>query len=107
VWVQIRRVSDGAIVWQRDAWRSDMLLSGREPYFAHFAAGSRPPLSDFLCAHGYAGCAGRLFYHLIVSGGQYLWDTSSVRDGAYVLTIRAYDISGNEDEREVPMTVDN
>jgi hypothetical protein len=107
VWVQIRRAADGAVVWQRDVWRSDLLLSGREQFYAHFAAGSRPPLSDFLCAHGASGCTGRLFYHLIVSDDHYLWDTSRERNGAYTLTIRAFDISGNADERSLPLTVRN
>jgi len=30
-----------------------------------------------------------------------------VRNGDYVLTVRAYDISGNVGERSVPMTVRN
>ena len=33
-------------------------------------------------------CDGRLFYHLIVVGGRDLWDTRSVANGAYTLTIR-------------------
>ena len=30
-----------------------------------------------------------------------------MRNGDYVLTVRAFDISGNADERQVPMTVNN
>jgi hypothetical protein len=94
-------------VWQRNAWQSDLLLTGRQRLYAHFAARSRPPLSDYLCRDAVGACPGRLFYHLLVSDDQYLWDTRSVRNGAYTLTIRAYDISGNMGERSVPLTVRN
>src|SRR4029078_11727947 len=66
IWVQVRRVSDGAIVWQRNAWQSDLLLAGRGRLYAHFAARSRPPLSNDVCASPGA-CNGRFFYHLLVS----------------------------------------
>ncbi|MDP9255052.1 MAG: hypothetical protein M3Q31_00610, partial [Actinomycetota bacterium] len=108
IWVQIRRPSDGAIVWQRTAWQSDLLLTGRQRLYAHFAAHSRPPLPDYLCTDAVRGiCSGRLFYHLLVSDDRYLWDTRSVRDGDYVLTVRAYDITGNVGERILPLTVRN
>jgi hypothetical protein len=107
IWVRIRRVADGAIVWQRDVWQSDLLLTGRERLYAHFAAHSRPPLSAYLCGRAIGGCGGRLFYHLVVSDDRYLWDTRSVRDGAYELTVRAFDVSGNMDERQVPLAVRN
>ena len=106
IWVQIRRVDSGAIVFQRTVWQSDILLTGRQLFYAHFAAGSRPPLSDALCAEA-SDCTGRLFYHLLASGDRYLWDTRLVGNGAYVLTIRAYDISGNEGARTVPFAVRN
>jgi hypothetical protein len=107
IWVQIRRPSDGAIVWQRNAWQSDLLLAGRQRLYAHFAAHSRPPLPDDLCTDTLGSCSGRLFYHLLVSDDRYLWDTRSVRNGDYVLTVRAYDISGNVGERSVPLSVRN
>lgn len=106
IWVQIRRVDSGAIVFQRNVWQSDILLTGRQLFYAHFAAGSRPPLSDALCAEA-SDCTGRLFYHLLASGDRSLWDTRRIGNGAYVLTIRAYDISGNEGERTVPFAVRN
>ena len=106
IWVQIRRVDSRAIVFQRNVWQSDILLTGRQRFYAHFAAGSRPPLSDALCAEA-SDCTGRLFYHLVVSGDRYLWDTRLVGNGAYLLTIRGYDISGNEGERTIRMTVRN
>lgn len=106
IWVQIRRVADGAIVWQRSPWQSDLVLTGRERLYAHFAAHSRPPLPNDVC-HIAGDCDGRFFYHLLVSGNRYLWDTRLVRNGAYVLTIRAFDIGGNVGERNVSMTVRN
>jgi hypothetical protein len=107
IWVRIRRVADGAIVWQRDVWQSDLVLTGRQRLYAHFAVHSRPPLSDYLCVRTTGGCVGRLFYHLVLSDDRYLWDTRSVRDGAYQLTVRAFDISGNMDERQLPLAVRN
>jgi hypothetical protein len=106
IWVQIRRVEDGAIVWQRYPWQADLLFTGRERLYAHFAAHTRPPLPNYLCAIA-GDCDGRFFYHLLVSGDQYLWDTRLIRNGAYVLTIRAFDISGNVGERSLRMTVRN
>ncbi|MDX6618780.1 MAG: hypothetical protein QOK36_1166 [Gaiellales bacterium] len=107
IWVQIRRPADGAIVWQRTSWQSDMLLTGRQRLYAHFATRSRPPLSDYLCAETAGACSGRLFYHLLVSDDRYLWDTRSVRDGTYTLTVRASDIGGNVGTRSVPLSVRN
>jgi hypothetical protein len=107
IWVRIQRVADQAIVWQRNVYQSDQLLAGREFLYAHFAARSRPSPPGFLCAQIAGACDGRLFYHLIESDNRYLWDTRSVRNGRYMLTIRAFDISGNMDERSVPLTVRN
>ena len=61
---------------------------------------------DALCAEA-SDCTGRLFYHLLASSDRYLWDTRRVGNGAYVLRIRAYDISGNEGQRTVAFSVRN
>lgn len=107
VWVQIRQVATHAIVWQRTVFQSDLFLSGVIPFFALYASGARPSLSDYQCLHSRIPCDGRLFYHLTVVGGRYLWDTRSVSNGAYTLTIRAYDITGNVSTRSAPMHVRN
>ena len=107
VWVQIRQVATHAIVWQRTIFQSDMFLSGVIPFFALYASGARPTLSDYQCLHSRIPCDGRLFYHLIVVGGRDLWDTRSVSNGAYTLTIRAYDITGNVSTRVAAMHVRN
>ena len=107
VWVQIRQVATHAIVWQRTIFQSDMFLSGVIPFFALYASGARPTLSDYQCLHSRIPCDGRLFYHLIVVGGRDLWDTRSVSNGAYTLTIRAYDITGNVSTRVAAMHVPN
>ena len=93
--MQIRQHATHAIVWQRTVFQNDLLLSGVMPIFALYASGSHPSLSDYDCLHSRIPCDGRLFYHLIVVGGRDLWDTRSVANGAYTLTIRAYDIAGN------------
>ena len=100
-------VATHAIVWQRTIFQSDMLLSGVIPFFALYASGARPSLSDYECLHSRIPCDGRLFYHLIVVGGRDLWDTRSVSNGAYTLTIRAYDITGNVSTRVAAMHVRN
>ncbi len=107
MWVQIRQVATHAIVWQRTVFQSDLFLSGVIPFFALYASGARPSLSDYQCLHSRIPCDGRLFYHLIVVGDRYLWDTRSVSDGAYTLTIRAYDIAGNVATRVAAMRVRN
>jgi hypothetical protein len=107
VWVQIRQVSTNAIVWQRTTFQNDLLMSGVLPFFALYASGSRSSLSDYDCLHSHIPCDGRLFYHLIVVGGRYLWDTRSVENGAYQLTIKAYDIKGNVTTRVAAMRVKN
>jgi hypothetical protein len=107
VWVQIRQNSTHAIVWQRTVFQNDLLLSGVLPLFAVYASGSHPALSDYDCLHSRIPCDGRLFYHLIVVGARDLWDTRSVADGTYTLTIRAYDISGNMSQRVAQLRVRN
>jgi hypothetical protein len=107
VWVQIRQVRTHVIVWQRTVFQSDLLLTGVIPFYALYASGARPSLSDYDCLHSRISCDGRLFYHLIVVGGRYLWDTRSVENGAYKLTIHAYDIAGNVATRVAQMRVRN
>jgi hypothetical protein len=107
VQVQIRQLSTNAIVWQRITFQNDLLMSGVLPFYALYAAGSQSDLSDYDCLHSHITCAGRLLYHLISVGGRYLWDTRSVEDGAYRLTIRAYDEVGNVTTRVVTLRVRN
>ena len=40
-------------------------------------------------------------------GGRDLWDTRSVANGAYTLTIKAYDIAGNVSQRVAALRVRN
>ena len=40
-------------------------------------------------------------------GGRDLWDTRSVANGEYTLTIRAYDITGNMAQRVATLRVRN
>jgi hypothetical protein len=107
VWIQIRQNRTHAIVWQRTVFQNDLLLSGVLPFFALYGSGARPTLSDYDCLHSRIPCDGRLFYHLVVVGGRYLWDTRSVQDGAYTLTIKAYDIAGNVATRASALGVHN
>ena len=107
VWVQIRQDATHVVVWQRTVFQNDLLLSGVLPIFALYGAGSHPSLSDYDCLHSRIPCDGRLFYHLIVVGGRDLWDTRSVANGAYTLTIKAYDIAGNVSQRVAGLRVRN
>ena len=107
VWVQIRQSATHAIVWQRTVFQNDLLLSGVLPIFALYASGSHPSLSDYDCLHSRIPCDGRLFYHLTVVGGRDLWDTRSVANGDYTLTIRAYDVTGNMSQRVAALRVRN
>jgi hypothetical protein len=107
VQVQIRQLSTHAVVWQRITFQNDLLMSGVMPFYALYAAGSRSDLSDYDCLHSHIACDGRLYYHLISVGGRYLWDTRSVEDGEYRLTIKAYDEVGNVSTRVVTMRVRN
>jgi hypothetical protein len=107
VWVQVRQSATHAIVWQRTVFQNDLLLSGVLPIFALYGSGSHPSLSDYDCLHSRIPCDGRLFYHLIVVGGRDLWDTRSVANGAYTLTIKASDITGNVSQRVLPLRVRN
>lgn len=107
VWVQIRQSATHVIVWQRTVFQNDLLLSGVLPIFALYSSGSRPSLSGYDCLHSRIPCDGRLFYHLIVVGDRDLWDTRSVANGGYTLTIKAYDIAGNVSQRVETLRVRN
>ena len=107
VWVQIRQQATHAIVWQRTVFQNDLLLSGVLPIFALYASGSHPSLSDYDCLHSRIPCDGRLFYHLLVVGARNLWDTRSVANGEYTLTIRAADVAGNVATRVATLRVRN
>jgi hypothetical protein len=107
IWVQIRQASSNAVVWQRATFQNDLLMSGVLPFYAVYASGSRSSLSDYDCLHSRIACDGRLFYHLLNVGGRYLWDTRSVANGDYTLTIKAYDIVGNVTTRVASLRVRN
>jgi hypothetical protein len=107
VQVEITQVATHAIVWQRTTFQNDTLMAGVLPFFAVYAAGTRPVLSDYDCLHSRIACDGRLFYHLTVVGGRYLWDTRSVENGEYRLVVRASDIVGNESTRVAMLRVRN
>jgi hypothetical protein len=88
--------------------RRTVFLSLTAPAFAagqHYAPGTAQNLSAKAClAHTEAGCDGVYWFRLFQRP---YWNTSRLRDGRYLLVVRAWDAAGNRARRDVPIAISN
>lgn len=103
--VAVRSLRTGRLVLSRVSFESDQLP--RTPYAVHYAPGTQESLTIPLCRARSGTCAGRYWFRPFSRFRQELWDTRKVADGAYLLTVRAWDVAGNEGMRSTRVVVRN
>jgi hypothetical protein len=93
--VTIRSRSTREIVLRRVAFQSDQLPD--TPFLVHYAPGTAQNLTIPQCRARPPGahCAGTYWFRPFSRAHEELWNTSRVADGAYDVTVRAWDIAGN------------
>jgi hypothetical protein len=104
--VTIRSRRTRRVVLGRLSFESDQLP--RTPYLVHYAPGTveNEPIAQ-CAAERSASCAGSYWFRPFSRFQRELWDTRSVRNGAYVVTVNAWDIEGNEGSSSVRVVVAN
>lgn len=107
VTVSIRSRATHAVVLRRLAFVSDQLPS--TPYGVHYAPGTveNRTIPQCRAAPPSTTCAGTYWFRPLSSFHRELWDTESVSDGAYDVTVRAWDLKGNEGSRTIRVVVAN
>ena len=92
---------------ERIVLRRTVFLSLTEPPFAagqHYAPGTVQNLSAKACVSGRRPCDGSYWFRLFQKP---YWDTTRLRNGSYLLVVRAWDASGNRARRDVPIAIAN
>jgi hypothetical protein len=116
--ISLRRVGARGPLLDRDVFRADRVLGKGEevtvippsvPFAAHFAPGSRQGLGANRCVQqAPATCAGRMVLRLFAGpGSRRFWNTRTVPNGRYRLTVTAWDRRGNRSARTAMLTVAN
>ena len=105
--VEIRSVQTGAVVLGRVSFQSDELP--RTPYLVHYAPGTVQNVSMAECLALPPGsrCGGTYWFRPFSRFTHEYWDTRRIRDGAYDVTVSAWDITGGRTSRTVRVEVAN
>jgi hypothetical protein len=108
-------MADGRKVVDRDVFVGDVTLAddaaevGRKPVPAgqHYAPGTRQNLrANGALTLGRPG-AGELWFRLFARPDGSYWDTTAFRNGAYRLTVTAFDLVGNRAMESADVVVAN
>jgi hypothetical protein len=109
--VEIQSHKTGAAVMQRISFQSDEYPSASysTPYLVHYAPGTVQNGSMDECVHNPPGqvCAGTYWFRPFSRQRLEYWDTRTVRNGAYDVTVVAWDEKGNTGRLTVPVVVAN
>ena len=108
VTVIIRSRASGAVVLSRRSFQADQLP--QTPYIVHYAPGTIEDENMQECVrhpptHG--TCAGVYWYRPFSGLHLQYWNTRRVPNGAYDITVRAYDLQGNSGSRSTTVTIKN
>ncbi len=113
--VKLVRLEDGKVVVDREVFRCDVTLGsearavGRSPipFSNHYAPGTKQNLrANTAVPRGLPG-QGELWFRLFARPRSLYWDTTTVRNGPYRLTVRAWDVAGNRADASVDALVQN
>jgi hypothetical protein len=105
--VDIRSRATGRAVLQRVAFQSDEYPS--TPYLVHYAPGTMQNGSMDECVHNPRGqlCAGTYWFRPFSRWKLEYWNTRKVPNGAYDVTVVAWDAKGRAGTLTVPVVVGN
>jgi hypothetical protein len=102
------REAGGSVVADRVVFQSDFHLA--HPGFvdrdSHFAPGTRQNLGPTACLEAQPqDCQGAQWFRLFATSSGRYWDTSQVKNGAYSLTVQAWDLAGSSASHTVDVRV--
>jgi hypothetical protein len=92
-------------VLRRIAFQSDQLP--QTPYLVHYAPGTVEDGSFRDCRRSRRHCSGTYWFRPFSRFRQEFWDTTTVANGAYVVTVSAWDMRGNKGSSSVLVGVEN
>ncbi len=105
--VQIRDSHTGRLVMSRMSFRADQLP--QTPYIVHYAPGTIEDDNMQECVGPPARphCAGTYWFRPFSRFREEYWNTRAVPNATYEVTVRAYDITGNNGAKTSAVTVKN
>jgi hypothetical protein len=107
VTVGIRSEATGATVMRRTSFQADQLP--QTPYVVHYAPGTIEDENMRECVGPpqHSHCTGTYWLRPFSQFTHEYWDTRTVPNGSYYITVRADDIAGNSSSRTVTVVVKN
>ena len=107
VTVTIRRSATGVRVMNRTSFQADQLP--QTPYIVHYAPGTIEDenMPECVGPPAHTHCTGTTWLRPFSRFKHEYWDTRTVTNGLYLLTVRAYDVAGNLGSRTVTVVVGN
>ena len=105
--VLVRSVARGTVVLRRTSFQADQLP--QTPYIVHYAPGTIEDENMRECVGppAHARCSGTYWFRPFSRFRHEYWNTRTVPNGSYVVTVDAYDIAGNVGSRTVTVVVAN
>lgn len=107
VTVQIRNARNGVTVMNRTSFQADQLP--QTPYIVHYAPGTIEDdnMQECVGPPALPKCIGTYWFRPFSRFRQEFWNTRTVANGPYQITVRAYDLKGNTGSNSVSVTVKN
>jgi hypothetical protein len=101
------RSAAGATVLHGTSFRADQLP--QTPYVVHYAPGTIEDenMAECVGPPAHSRCTGTYWLRPFSHFRHEYWNTKSVPNGSYTVTVRAYDLAGNVGSREVAVVVKN
>ena len=105
--VTIRSASTGRLVMNRVSFQADQLP--QTPYIVHYAPGTIEDdnMAECVGPPALRRCAGTYWFRPFSRFREEYWNTKTVPNGAYWVTVHAYDLTGDAASRNVLVDVKN
>jgi hypothetical protein len=105
VGVQIRDLRSGAFVLDRVSFQADQMP--QTPYLVHYAPGTIEDdnMQECVGPPALLRCDGITWLRPLSRFQHEYWNTNAVPNGAYRITVRAWDIAGNSGSRSLDVTI--
>jgi hypothetical protein len=105
--VRVQSTKTGSLVMQRISFQADQMP--QTPYIVHYAPGTVEDDNMMECVGPPAlpRCAGTYWFRPFSRFRQEFWNTRTVTNGTYTITVTASDLKGNRTARSETVTVNN
>ena len=105
--VQIRDARTGRVVMNRVSFKADQLP--QTPYVVHYAPRTIEDdnMQECVGPPALSKCIGTYWFRPFSRFREEYWNTRTVPNGRYTVTVRAYDVAGNVGSRNAEVTIKN